>query len=48
VARILDLWGNGARRRQLGFRARNWVMKHHTWTAAARQASESLSRLPFA
>jgi len=48
VAKILDLWADAPRRHQLGFRARNWVLKHHTWTAAARQASESLSRLRFA
>jgi glycosyltransferase involved in cell wall biosynthesis len=48
VAKILDLWADAARRHQLGFRARNWVMMHHTWTAAACQASESLSRLRFA
>jgi glycosyltransferase involved in cell wall biosynthesis len=39
---ILELWADEPRRRQLGLRARNWVLKHHTWIEAARRAVESL------
>jgi glycosyltransferase involved in cell wall biosynthesis len=39
---IIDLWGDVDRQRQLGSAARSWVVEHHTWTAAAREAIQSL------
>jgi glycosyltransferase involved in cell wall biosynthesis len=48
VAKILELWANGPSRRRLGLKARKWVLSHHSWTAAAQLASQSLSRLRFA
>lgn len=41
-AALLDIWNNDARRRQLGTAARAWVLEHHTWTAAARDAIAGL------
>ncbi len=41
-AALVDIWNNEARRRQLGTAARAWVLEHHTWTAAARDAIAGL------
>jgi glycosyltransferase involved in cell wall biosynthesis len=41
-AALVDLWNNDSRRRQLGTAARAWVLEHHTWTAAARDAIAGL------
>lgn len=42
VGAMCDLWGAPAQRARLGLSARNWVMAHHTWEAAARTAVEGL------
>jgi len=42
TAAIVDIWNNDARRRQLGTASRAWVLEHHTWTAAARDAIAGL------
>jgi glycosyltransferase involved in cell wall biosynthesis len=39
---ILALWADGPGRRRLGAAAREWVVKHHTWEAAARAALAGL------
>lgn len=41
-AALLDIWNDDARRRQLGSAVRAWVLEHHTWTAAARDALAGL------
>jgi polysaccharide biosynthesis protein PslH len=41
---LLDLWRDETRRRRLGSEARNWVLAHHSWDAAARLAEEALGR----
>jgi polysaccharide biosynthesis protein PslH len=41
---LLDLWRDGPRRLHLGATARDWVLKHHGWDAAARLAEEALGR----
>jgi len=41
-AALLGIWNDDARRRQLGTAARTWVLEHHTWTAAARDALAGL------
>jgi glycosyltransferase involved in cell wall biosynthesis len=38
VRSILALWADPARRKELGGTARGWVLKYHTWEAAARVA----------
>lgn len=35
---LTRLWADDERRRALGTAARTWVLTHHTWTAAARDA----------
>ena len=40
--RLLDLWSDENRRRQLGAAARRWVSEHYTWTATARKAIATL------
>jgi glycosyltransferase involved in cell wall biosynthesis len=42
TAALVDIWNNDTRRRQLGTAARTWVLEHHTWTAAARDALAGL------
>jgi hypothetical protein len=42
TAALVDIWNNDVRRRQLGTAARAWVLEHHTWTAAARDAIAGL------
>jgi polysaccharide biosynthesis protein PslH len=42
TAALLGIWNDDARRRQLGSAARAWVLEHHTWTAAARDALAGL------
>jgi glycosyltransferase involved in cell wall biosynthesis len=42
TAALLGIWNDDARRRQLGTAARAWVLEHHTWTAAARDALAGL------
>jgi glycosyltransferase involved in cell wall biosynthesis len=39
---LAGLWHDAARREQLGDAARQWVMNHHTWEAAATLAEECL------
>jgi glycosyltransferase involved in cell wall biosynthesis len=41
---LLDLWRDEPRRRRLGAEARDWVLTHHSWDAAARLAEEALGR----
>jgi glycosyltransferase involved in cell wall biosynthesis len=40
---IRELWADAERRRRLGDEARRWVLEHHTWQAAARDAVAGLS-----
>lgn len=40
---LVSLFGDEKRRVQLGAEARSWVMKHHTWAAAARIAAQGLT-----
>lgn len=44
VAKILALWADKDRRRQVGLGARAWVLRNHTWTAMARQAVDILKK----
>jgi glycosyltransferase involved in cell wall biosynthesis len=39
---IVDLWKDAEHQRELGKAARAWVVEHHTWTAAAREATRAL------
>jgi glycosyltransferase involved in cell wall biosynthesis len=39
---IVNLWGDRAKREQMGADAREWVVKHHTWTETAREAMAPL------
>jgi glycosyltransferase involved in cell wall biosynthesis len=39
---IVHLWGNRAKREQMGADAREWVVTHHTWTETAREAMAKL------
>jgi glycosyltransferase involved in cell wall biosynthesis len=39
---LLSLWGDAARRRDLGAAARRWVLEHHSWQAAAQLAMTGL------
>jgi glycosyltransferase involved in cell wall biosynthesis len=41
---LLSLWADADGRRRLGAEAREWVLKSHTWTAAARDAVAGLER----
>lgn len=41
---LLDLWRDEPRRRQLGAAARDWVVGHHGWDAAAGLAEQALGR----
>jgi glycosyltransferase involved in cell wall biosynthesis len=45
VRELLALWQNPAERTSLGAAARQWVMEHHTWEAAARTALAGLSEV---
>ncbi|HKV98485.1 MAG TPA: glycosyltransferase family 4 protein [Vicinamibacterales bacterium] len=42
AAALASLWSDPARRRQLSTACREWVVQHHTWTAAAREALGAL------
>jgi polysaccharide biosynthesis protein PslH len=42
VAALVGIWNDEAKRRELGTAARAWVLEHHTWTAAARDALAGL------
>jgi glycosyltransferase involved in cell wall biosynthesis len=42
ASRLAELWGDEAQRQSLGVRAREWVLRHHTWEATAREASTGL------
>jgi glycosyltransferase involved in cell wall biosynthesis len=42
VRHLLALWSDPAERRRLGEQARLWVLRRHTWVAAARIAAGSL------
>jgi glycosyltransferase involved in cell wall biosynthesis len=42
VSQLKNLWQDEAARQSLGVRAREWVLSHHTWNAAARTAMEGL------
>ena len=44
VRDVQALWSDAGRRKLLGATARRWVLQHHTWQAAARQAAASLER----
>ena len=39
---LIDLWSDDARRSRLGHDSRAWVLAHHTWLAAAREAISGL------
>jgi glycosyltransferase involved in cell wall biosynthesis len=41
---LTNLWADDAARRSLGAEARQWVLEHHTWDAAARVAEAGLLR----
>lgn len=41
---ILQLWNNGAHRRELGTLAREWVVLHHSWQEAAEDAVNGLRK----
>jgi glycosyltransferase involved in cell wall biosynthesis len=45
VPKIIGLWRDKDRRRQVGQNARKWILKNHTWSAMAHQACESLGRI---
>jgi glycosyltransferase involved in cell wall biosynthesis len=40
---LIGLWRDAARRRLVGAAARAWVLRHHTWTAAAERALGALT-----
>jgi glycosyltransferase involved in cell wall biosynthesis len=42
VRKIPALWADAERRRRLGIQARQWVLRHHTWSATARRALAAL------
>jgi len=42
VREVLALWHDPERRRRLGDDARRWVVRHHSWEAAAKAAEASL------
>ena len=42
VKAIVRLWANPAERQQLERSARAWILEHHTWEAAARDALRGL------
>jgi glycosyltransferase involved in cell wall biosynthesis len=44
VAAIRALWVDSERRLKLGTAARKWVLEHHTWQAAARDAVAGLGK----
>jgi glycosyltransferase involved in cell wall biosynthesis len=44
VREILALWSAPERLRELGAKARQWVLRHHTWSAGGRAAAASLER----
>lgn len=44
VRQIRALWDDSARRKSLGETARQWVLAHHTWEAAARIALAGLTQ----
>jgi glycosyltransferase involved in cell wall biosynthesis len=46
VGGIKALWADEQYRHRLGIDARQWVLEHHTWEAAARQAAAGLVQLP--
>lgn len=41
---VLALWHDEPRRRHLGADARRWVLRHHSWDAAARAAERALGQ----
>jgi glycosyltransferase involved in cell wall biosynthesis len=44
---LLDLWNDDARRHRLGHDSRAWVLAHHTWLTAAREAISGLKSPRF-
>jgi glycosyltransferase involved in cell wall biosynthesis len=44
ITTVSALWQNTEKRRDLGQRARDWVVHEHTWAAAGRLALESIER----
>lgn len=44
AATLAELWTHPQARRELGAAARQWVIRHHTWDAAARVAEAGLVR----
>jgi len=44
AAKILALWADKNRRRQIGQEARQWVLRNHTWSAMAREAVAILEK----
>jgi glycosyltransferase involved in cell wall biosynthesis len=44
VAKILNLWADKNRRRQVSLAARRWVLRNHTWVAMAREAIDVLEK----
>jgi polysaccharide biosynthesis protein PslH len=42
VQRLTDLWQDAEKRRRLGEVARDWVITHHSWYAAAKEALAGL------
>jgi glycosyltransferase involved in cell wall biosynthesis len=44
VREIRGLWVDADRRQKLGMAARNWVLSHHTWEAAARVVLRGLEK----
>jgi glycosyltransferase involved in cell wall biosynthesis len=44
VEHLVRLWSDESLRQRLGQRAREWVLAHHTWHAAARTAQAGLRR----
>lgn len=43
AARLVELWKDPARRRELSTAVRQWVVTHHTWDATARDAMAPLA-----
>lgn len=42
VKGLVELWASPSRRREVGERAREWVLEHHTWQAAAQRVLDGL------
>jgi glycosyltransferase involved in cell wall biosynthesis len=39
---VVNLWADPSRRKAAGAAARSWVVRTHTWAAAAKTASEGV------